>query len=517
MSTTMDSQDTKSQAPDEVAMQGLMDPLSPISSPEVGSSEYQSSEETYSDSSGDEGPQNSTTLGRRVAQAFGGDTMGIVSEEDSIFNLFDGDVDDEGCDGIYGELNLPWDYSEYERMRYVSPVPWETDKSISDGAYIPSSGDEGDEDEQNYAGEEYAEGEWEDYYEEDGEYYEEDEDYYEEDEEYYEEGEEYYEEEEEYYEEEEEYYEDEEYTEDAKDAEDEVKSLKPKDPESKDPKSKAAHDSRTPFTRMQENDLPSKLFALNQAYERAQWRVIELQEIHHNVKKELAEAEEKENSLRKELDEKCERFYLKVEKLGISRKLRDEYEAFCESMEPEFGSASGWSITCDEKHRGSYVGYDPEFALFKEHSELPWDQYNFRCEPGVQTDGETEESVVEFWPVAYPSITVEDTATWGDVYPALYDLAMKAARDGSEAAVDMMVALPDREASCKGGWLFEYYTRHPESCKKSGFSVSYEGLTWKQDPVQSRRWYYRSAHKIDSPEDAATKKKRIQLSLKPAE
>lgn len=236
--------------------------------------------------------------------------MADVSEEDSIFNLSDDDVDDdEGCDGIYRELNLPWDYSECERMRYVSPVPWETDTSIYDGAYISSSGDEGEEGAQYYAGAEYAEGEYEEYYKEDEEY-----------------------------------------------TEDKVKSPMAKGLESKDPKSKAAHDARTPFTKMQEKDLPSKLFVLNQAYERAQWRVIELQEIHHNVKKELAKAEEEEKSLWKKLDEKREKFDLEAETLGISRKLWNKYEAFCESMEPEFGSASGWSITCDEKHQGSYVG-----------------------------------------------------------------------------------------------------------------------------------------------------------------
>lgn len=174
--------------------------------------------------------------------------------------------------------------------------------------------------------------------------------------------------------------------------------------------------------------------------------------------------------------------------------------------------------------------YDPEFLLFKEYAELPWNTYNFRCEA-------SETHVVEFWPVLYPGADIEDASTWGNLYvrhgrfsflqfqctnkrcdiqPALYDLAAKAARDGSEAAIDMLVALPDQKASFKGGWLFEYSTANPLTCDEFSFSVSDAGFTWTQNPVRSRRWTYRGAHKVDGPEDAGVKRERIQLMLKAA-
>ncbi|KAI0456431.1 hypothetical protein F5B21DRAFT_467733 [Xylaria acuta] len=488
MNTKMESQGTELQR--EVVAQGLDDvgmldqpnPPSIINSPEGSGSEDRLSDfDHYSDSSGDEGPQNSTMVGRRIAQAFQGDSTDVVTDDDSIFNVVDDDdLDDEGAGSYYEELNFPAHRSQLERVEYISSSSEETDPDILDDAYMPSSGDED---------EEYEEGE---------EGYDEGEEYYEEGEAYYEEGEEYYGEDEEYYEE------DEEYAGNAKDG-------------VTDPKSIAAHEPAELFANLQKFSLSSGMFSLNQSYERARWRWLELWEIKYALEKEIAKAEEKKKRLKKKVKGKHGDFYMKASKLGISRELWDEYQAFCESMEPEFGSANGWSIACDEYHQGSYVKYDPEFSLFKEYCELPWSQYNFRCEPGMQPDQEATESVVEFWPVAYPSTIAEDTSTWGDIYPTLYDLAMEAARDGSEGAIDMIVALPDREASCKGGWLFEYYTKHPDKCRESGFSVTNEGLRWTQNPVRSRRWHYRSAHKIDAPEDAATKQKRIQLSLKPAE
>lgn len=120
--------------------------------------------------------------------------------------------------------------------------------------------------------------------------------------------------------------------------------------------------------------------------------------------------------------------------------------------------------------------------------------------------------------VAEPALSLfECTNKRCDIQPTLYDLAARAARDGSEAAVDMLVALPDHEASFKGGWLFEYSTADPPTCAKA-VSVSDAGFTWgrPQNSVRSRRWTYRSAHKVENPEDAGVKRERIQLMLKPA-
>jgi len=60
-----------------------------------------------------------------------------------------------------------------------------------------------------------------------------------------------------------------------------------------------------------------------------------------------------------------------------------------------------------------------------------------------------------------------------------------AARNGSSGAKQMLKCLPDRKASFKGGWLFDY---------------EFEKLL-KDDPVIARRWTLRGSHCLD-PENA---------------
>ncbi|KAI1113412.1 hypothetical protein F5Y14DRAFT_452127 [Nemania sp. NC0429] len=261
------------------------------------------------------------------------------------------------------------------------------------------------------------------------------------------------------------------------------------------------------FAELQEKPFASATFLLIQSCERAQWRVLELEEIKQTVEKELAEATFEQESLERQREAKYQDHCRKRERLGISEELWGEYQAFCESMEPGSGSAHGYAITCPGDHDESYVKYDPEFKFFKRDPELPWDEYNFRCEA-------TGRRQVEFWPVLYPGPDIEDASTWGDLYPRLYELAAKAARDGSEAAIDMLVALPDQGASFKGGWLFEYSPANPDlSPQFPGYTKSDAGRVWTQHPVQSRRWAYRSAHKVDDPEKAKARQKRMRRQL----
>jgi hypothetical protein len=230
--------------------------------------------------------------------------------------------------------------------------------------------------------------------------------------------------------------------------------------------------TKVSFPELQQNLHPAYNFALNQSYEQMQWRILELEEIKRTVERELADAQE---SLEKVNDANYQDFCHKREALGISGELWDEYLAFCESMEPEFGSQGGWSITCNTDHSGSYVQvsereqallpiprypfarsicayfdvsksfcvlleasnlktpaktadlltrmvkYDPEFTLFKEHSEKPYQQYNFRCEPFIEKPKYRfpvyeVEYVVEFWPVPHLDTNIEEASTWNDLY-----------------------------------------------------------------------------------------------------
>jgi hypothetical protein len=72
-------------------------------------------------------------------------------------------------------------------------------------------------------------------------------------------------------------------------------------------------------------------------------------------------------------------------------------------------------------------------------------------------------------------------------------------RAGSEAAMEMLIALPDMNSSFSGGWMFDYQFE--------------EAL--KSEPVISKRWRFRSAHKIDKPCSVEAKRARVELLLRP--
>jgi hypothetical protein len=82
-----------------------------------------------------------------------------------------------------------------------------------------------------------------------------------------------------------------------------------------------------------------------------------------------------------------------------------------------------------------------------------------------------------------------------ELQPKLYKLAVKAARGGSEIALEMLVNLPERNGRFMGGWLFDY---------------EFDEL-FKYDPVDSNRWKFRSAHRIDKPMSAEDKKEALKF------
>lgn len=109
---------------------------------------------------------------------------------------------------------------------------------------------------------------------------------------------------------------------------------------------------------------------------------------------------------------------------GISQQLFDAYEEFCTSLEPEFGQRGGFSITCfgQQKKIKKYTRYDPQYELFKQNVEMPYAYCNFRCEPSSVpslTEEDTEEDIVEFWPIPSPEPRSGRELTWGDQYVSL--------------------------------------------------------------------------------------------------
>jgi hypothetical protein len=76
---------------------------------------------------------------------------------------------------------------------------------------------------------------------------------------------------------------------------------------------------------------------------------------------------------------------------------------------------------------------------------------------------------------------------------------MRAARSGSKIAMEMLVSLPDMGASFNKGWLFDdEFEKHS-----------------KGNLVVSRRWKFRSAHKIDDPISVEDRRKCLEILLRP--
>ncbi|KAH9889725.1 hypothetical protein F4778DRAFT_753845 [Xylariomycetidae sp. FL2044] len=234
-------------------------------------------------------------------------------------------------------------------------------------------------------------------------------------------------------------------------------------------------------------------YPLTKSLEEVECELEGLREAKRAIEREMAAAEERRSTVKAELSTREKQFYDDAAGLGLTEQLLDLYAAFCESIEPKFGSRGGTSIPCAADHGGSYVQYDPTLSLFHEHVEYPGPETlcNFRCEASaadrhwpVRT-----EYVVEFWPLPCPEPPSASIApspeTWGELYPALYGLAAEATLKGLTAAKEMLATPPDRNASSRGGWLFEYAWE--------------ESL--RDHPVKSKRWAYRSAHKIETPSE----------------
>ncbi|KAE8448376.1 hypothetical protein EG329_009620 [Mollisiaceae sp. DMI_Dod_QoI] len=197
-----------------------------------------------------------------------------------------------------------------------------------------------------------------------------------------------------------------------------------------------------------------------------------------------------------------------LEHNGISEELIAEYDAFRDAIEPQCGQRGGFSITCFGDHQGSYVNYDPSLELFKQNVEDDYTACHYRCEaskvdgPWVVGEsgmpGPTREYIVEFWPVGAPILRGSTSFTWGGQFPKLYQLAMGAAWAGSQAALDMLVALPDKDSSSQGGWLFDY---------------EFEP-TLKNHSFIAKRWRFRGSYNINKPISADEKRRSFKEMLR---
>ncbi|KAL1873570.1 hypothetical protein Daus18300_003937 [Diaporthe australafricana] len=158
------------------------------------------------------------------------------------------------------------------------------------------------------------------------------------------------------------------------------------------------------------------LYKVEKVLEHEEARAAELEEHPRYIEAELQEVKERKNMTEDVVASARADFSSACSKVGINDKLWEEYEAFCESLEPKFGGRGGWSVTCFENHNGSYVLLDSDLDLFVESAEMPLQNCNFRCEATTVKNGGRTEYVVDFWPLHSLEPRTETATTWEEQY-----------------------------------------------------------------------------------------------------
>jgi len=155
------------------------------------------------------------------------------------------------------------------------------------------------------------------------------------------------------------------------------------------------------------------MMSLDEDCDRLRWNLLSLEETKRRTELKIVELRARIEEFEKLKISKEEKFISILENSGIFRSLYEEYEAFCESLNPLFDQRGGFSVTCHALHNGSYVEYDPEFLIFKECIEMPYNCCNFRCEAGPEKANGYE---VEFWSIKPPEPLTGEESTWGEQY-----------------------------------------------------------------------------------------------------
>jgi hypothetical protein len=153
--------------------------------------------------------------------------------------------------------------------------------------------------------------------------------------------------------------------------------------------------------------------------EQKKWELKNLEETKAWIEQRMPQLSAEIATAEAELDTTEADFKFGLENAGISSTLFEEYEAFCESLNPEFGHRGDFSITCNNDHGGSYITYDPTFQIFKDCVEDPYVSYHFRCEAST-TKFTPKEHIVEFWPIQLPEAEEGLEPTWGAQYVGLH-------------------------------------------------------------------------------------------------
>ncbi|KAI1422229.1 hypothetical protein F5Y12DRAFT_645083 [Xylaria sp. FL1777] len=235
------------------------------------------------------------------------------------------------------------------------------------------------------------------------------------------------------------------------------------------------HPQKGSFLSLQLSSDRNQVYSLTQQVELSQSQEQDLERKRDNLTKTLSTMRKRRKTIDIQL-KACQQI-MRTERnaAGISEELWREYEAFCETLQPN-GSKERHSFAWNESYNDSYIKYDPNFTTLD--STTKQEPANWRCDcVTFYTKGGTPIR----YEVDYYRLTKVEGTTWEGGFPRLYRLAIDAAKQGSVAALEMLVALPDKGALSLFGWVFEFgfkesRSSHPDLSQRWGFRASYHRL-----------------------------------------
>ncbi|KAI1816664.1 hypothetical protein GGS20DRAFT_594231 [Poronia punctata] len=186
----------------------------------------------------------------------------------------------------------------------------------------------------------------------------------------------------------------------------------------------------------------------------------------------------------------------KIEATGISWELWSEYRKFAADI------AKVQKGTCRHRERfdvcdanDSYYHYDPQLQRFlKLQESYLFGDKSWLCERVLAYT--KEGNPMGYYADYYHLYNLGNDSKWSENYPNLYLLAKKAGGEGSSAALDMLVALPDENKDPDGSF-FEFGDQDQVSL---GTSLS-------------ERFSFVASYNLRNPESPVEKRKRLIAAL----
>ncbi|KAI8626287.1 hypothetical protein F5Y19DRAFT_226169 [Xylariaceae sp. FL1651] len=263
--------------------------------------------------------------------------------------------------------------------------------------------------------------------------------------------------------------------------------------------SQASHSSTAvSFLSLQQSADLNRMYPLTQALIVYESQISELALKRKAIGGELEAIRKRQRATEAQVTENEQVMRAKREACGISEELWHEYQKFCEALEAEdYGERK--SFEYHEEFNDTYINYDPELELFL--SVVTRGSYevdrNWRCDcRAIYSSGGAPIG----FEVGYCTLKPirGKRRTWAEQFPELYRLASLAAREGSTAALDMLIALPEACDPSRKGCLFEFGFEESRICH----------------PILSQQWGFRTTNPfIYRTSSACNKRTRLTAQL----